>query len=121
MNKYKSKERFMSELTKFEEQILLSVWNLQENAYGIAIYNHIRTITRKTTAIGGIYFPLERMVKKGFLSARQGEHTPVRGGQSKRYYSLTERGYKELLDSKKTQEAFWQNLPKLSYMVEEES
>jgi PadR family transcriptional regulator PadR len=111
----------MSELTKFEEQILLSVWNLQENAYGISIYNHIRRITRKKLAIGGIYFPLERLVEKGFLKARQGEPTPVRGGQSKRYYTLTKRGYKELLESRETQEAFWKGLPKLSFMKEEES
>ena len=56
----------MSELTRFEEQILLSVWKLQNEAYGISIYQHIRTITQKDLAIGGIYFPLERLVKKGF-------------------------------------------------------
>ena len=109
----------MSELTKFEEQILLSVWNLQENAYGISIYSHIRRITGKKLAIGGIYFPLERLVEKGFLEARQGEPTPVRGGQSKRYYTLTKKGYRELLVSKKAHEAFWKGLPRLSFMKEE--
>ena len=61
----------MSDLTKFEEQILLSVWKLQDEAYGISIYNHIRNITNKDQAIGGIYFPLERLVKKGLLERRQ--------------------------------------------------
>jgi len=74
----------MSELTKFEEQILLSVWSLGEKAYGISIYDHIRRITGKKLAIGGIYFPLERLVEKGLLKARKGDPTPVRGGQSKR-------------------------------------
>lgn len=111
----------MSDLTKFEEQILLSVWNLQENAYGISIYNHIRKITKKKLAIGGIYFPLERLVEKGFLKARQGEPTPVRGGQSKRYYELTKHGYKKLLESREIQEAFWKELPKMSFMMEEKS
>jgi DNA-binding PadR family transcriptional regulator len=62
-------------------------------------------------AIGGIYFPLERLVKKGYLSAYQGEPTAVRGGQSKRYYKLTKNGLNELMKTRKTQEAFWQNLP----------
>ena len=111
----------MSELTKFEEQILLSVWNLQDNAYGISIYNHIRMITNKKMAIGGIYFPLERLVEKGFLNARQGESTHVRGGQSKRYYTLTKQGYNKLLDSREIQEAFWRGLPKMSFMREEKT
>ena len=100
----------MSELTRFEEQIMLSIWKLQEKAYGISIYQNIRDITRKDLAIGGIYFPLERLVKKGFLEAHKGEPTPVRGGQSKRYYRLTELGKEELIKAKKTQEAFWKGI-----------
>ena len=100
----------MSELTRFEEQIMLSVWKLQDEAYGISIYQNIRDLTRKDLAIGGIYFPLERLVKKGFLEAYKGEPTPVRGGQSKRYYRLTELGKEELIKAKKTQEAFWDGL-----------
>jgi DNA-binding PadR family transcriptional regulator len=111
----------MSELTKFEEQILLSVWNLQDQAYGISIYEHIRRITKKKLAIGGIYFPLERLVEKRLLKARKGEPTPVRGGQSKRYYKLTKLGYEILLESREIQDAFWKGLPKLSFIVEEKS
>lgn len=111
----------MSDLTKFEEQILLSVWRLQEEAYGVAIYNHIKTITKTEFAIGGIYFPLERLVKKGFLEAQKGEPSPVRGGQSKRYYKLTGAGKTELLKSKKVNDSFWENLPELGIKPEEVS
>ncbi len=111
----------MSELTKFEEQILLSVWNLHDQAYGISIYEHIRRITKKKLAIGGIYFPLERLVEKGLLKARKGEPTPVRGGQSKRYYELTKLGYEILLESREIQDAFWKGLPRLSFVMEEKS
>ena len=100
----------MSELTRFEEQIMLSVWKLKDRAYGISIYQNIRDITQKDLAIGGIYFPLERLVKKGFLEAHKGEPTPVRGGQSKRYYKLTELGREELIKAKRTQDAFWKGL-----------
>lgn len=109
----------MAELTRLEGQILLSVWRLQDEAYGISIYKHIRGITRKKLAIGGIYFPLERLVKKRFLKAYKGEPTPVRGGQSKRYYSLTRLGMEELLATRKTQDAFWKNLPNIKFAGEE--
>ena len=42
----------MPELTKFEEQILLSVWNLQEMAYGISIFEHIQ-IDVRIAAVSG--------------------------------------------------------------------
>jgi DNA-binding PadR family transcriptional regulator len=108
----------MPELTRFEEQIMLSVWKLKEEAYGTSIYQYIKGITNKKLAIGGIYFPLERLVKKGYLEAFQGEPTPVRGGQSKRYYRLTELGLQELLKSKAVQDEFWKGLPGPQFAAE---
>ncbi len=99
-----------TELTRLEEQILISVWRLRDEAYGIAIYDHINKITGKNLAIGGIYYPLERLVKQGYLKAEQGEPTPVRGGKSKRYYRLTELGIEEMLKAKKIQDAFWNGI-----------
>ena len=105
----------MAELTKLEEQILLSVWRLQAEAYGISIYENIKNITKKKIAVGGVYFPLERLVKRGYLKAIKGDPTPVRGGQSKRFYKLTSFGIKELIKAKKTQEEFWKDLPGLEF------
>ena len=42
----------MSDLTRFEEQILLAIWKLENDAYGPAIYNYIRGLTEKNIAIG---------------------------------------------------------------------
>ena len=109
-----------TELTRLEEQILLSVWRLEDDAYGLAIYDHIQRITEKDLAIGGIYFPLERLVKKGYLRAIQGEPTPVRGGRSKRYYRLTELGVDEMLKTRRIQDAFWDGIS-ISKSVLEES
>ena len=109
----------MAELTRFEEQILLSVWRLGDGAYGITIYQHIRKFTGKDLVIGGIYFPLERLIKKGYLTAVKGEPTPVRGGQSKRYYQMTELGMDELIRCKNINEAFWKGLPPAKYAIED--
>lgn len=108
----------MAELTKLEEQILLSVWKLGDNAYGLTIYQHIIDITGKKIAIGGIYYPLERLVKKRFLNAYKGEPTAIRGGQSKRYYRLTKEGQEALMKERKAQEAFWKGLPRLDIASE---
>jgi DNA-binding PadR family transcriptional regulator len=106
----------MLELTRFEEQILLSVWKLNKNAYALTIYNNIRELTERNLAIGGIYFPLERLVKKNFLQILRGKPTAVRGGQSKRYYRLTKTGLEVLLKALDIQQAFWKDLPDLDYL-----
>lgn len=104
----------MNEITKLEEQILLSVWRLGDNSYGISVYQNIVKVTGRKMAVGGIYFPLERLVKKDYLKAHKGEPTHVRGGQSKRYYQLTPEGLKMLQRSKEIQTAFWKGLPDFS-------
>ena len=109
----------MSELTRLEEQVLLSVWKLEKNAYGTNIYKHIRKLSGKDLAIGGIYFPLERLVNKKLLQAHQGKPTAVRGGQSKRFYRLTKKGLEELLKMLDIQQAFWKDLPELEYLGDE--
>ena len=109
----------MADITKLEEQILLSVWKLGENAYGLTIYQHIVEITGKKIAIGGIYYPLERLVKKRFLDSYKGEPTAVRGGQAKRYYRLTKYGREALMQERHAHDAFWKGLPDLKVLTDE--
>ncbi len=104
----------MEILSKPEELILLAVWRLKEEAYGVTIRKHIREVTGKDFSISGIYVPLERLVSKGFLNATQGDPSPVRGGMSKRYYKLTEKGLLALKDSRRVLETMWFDLPDIS-------
>jgi DNA-binding PadR family transcriptional regulator len=97
----------MEILTKLEELILLSVWKLRENAYGTTIYKHIGKITGKKLSLGGVYFPLERLTRKGYLTSFIGEATQARRGLSKRYYTLTDRGIRALNEIKRVNEIMW--------------
>jgi PadR family transcriptional regulator PadR len=98
----------MEILTKLEELILLSVWRLGSNAYGTPIYRHIRTVTNKKLSLGGVYFPLDRLAKKGFLRIYNATATEERRGFSRRYYQLTERGIDALNDVNRVNEAMWE-------------
>lgn len=104
----------MEILSKFEELILLSVWRLRENAYGTTIYNYITNVTGKKLSLGGIYFPLDRLTKKGYLTAYIGEATPERRGLSKRYYNLTDRGIQALSEIKRVNEIMWAGFPDMA-------
>jgi DNA-binding PadR family transcriptional regulator len=97
----------MELLTKLEELILLSVWRLGKNAYGKTIYRHIQAITGKKLSLGGVYFPLDRLAKKGFLRVYNAPATEERRGLSRRYYQLTEGGIEALNDIKRVNEVMW--------------
>ena len=107
----------MEILTKLEELILLSVWRLKENAYGTTIYKYITDVTGKKLSLGGIYFPLDRLAKKGYLTAYIGEATPERKGLSKRYYSLNDRGIQALKEIKKVNDIMWADFPDMALSV----
>ena len=97
----------MEMLTKLEELILLSVWKLKENAYGTTIYKHIQKTTDKKLSLGGVYFPLDRLTKKGYLKSYTGDSTVERRGLSKRYYEITGKGIEALNDIKRINEIMW--------------
>ena len=101
----------MEMLTKLEEMILLSVWKLGDNAYGTTIYKHIHKITEKKVSLGGVYFPLERLTKKGYLTSFKGEATEERRGLSKRYYKLSGKGVRALNKIKEINEQMWDGYP----------
>ena len=101
----------MKILSKPEELILLTVWKLKENAYGVTIRNHIIRETGTEWTIGAIYVPLGRLTKDGYLETAIGEPTPERGGKRKKYYRVTSRGLKALTFVKKIHESMWAGLP----------
>ena len=105
----------MELLTKLEELILLSVWQLGENAYGTTIFNKISQTTGKKLSLGGVYFPLDRLVKNGYLDSFVGETTESRRGLSKRYYCLTEKGHAALHELHKVNEIMWKGFVDFSF------
>jgi PadR family transcriptional regulator PadR len=105
----------MQMLTKLEELILLSVWRLEENAYGTSVYKHIRQVTHKKISLGGVYFPLERLTNKGYLTSYIGEANEKRRGLSKRYYMITDKGIKALNEIMRINEVMWEGYPDFAF------
>lgn len=101
----------MDLLTKLEELILLSVWKLKDHAYGKTVYKMLCTATGKKLSLGGIYFPLERLLKKGLIESSAGEATEKRRGHPKKYYTITDEGKSVLLEMRKVNELMWSDLP----------
>lgn len=103
----------MKLLSRYEEIILLSIWRLQENAYGVAIRELVIKVTGQNVSIGTIYAPLHRLEKKGYVRTQMGEPIPERGGRSKVYYKLTEQGKEALIQIKTINDTLWVGIPNL--------
>lgn len=87
-----------SYLGEFEEIVLLAILHLGDNAYGMTIRQTVEEASKRTISIGAIYTTLERLEQKGFVSSRQGEATPERGGRAKKYFKVEGAGIQVLAD-----------------------
>lgn len=105
----------MDILSRMEELILLSVWKLQDKAYGLEIRTHLSEILDRDLSIGAVYVPLKRLKKRGYLSSWDSEPTDERGGRSKRFFKLTQKGVHALQEVKTVQENAWANLPDIGF------
>jgi len=101
----------MKILSRSEEFLLLSIWRLHNNAYGVTIREQLRKATGKTWAFGALFVSLDRLVKKGHLTSFLSDPTPERGGRSKRIYKLTEDGLQALVKIKQIERSMWDDLP----------
>lgn len=102
----------MKLLSRQEEIVLLSIWKLQDNAYGVTVREYISKITGKYWSIGAIYVPLDKLSERGFVETHQGKPEEKRGGRSKRFYKITPEGMKALAEIKLVQETLWDGFPK---------
>ncbi|MGD9347681.1 MAG: PadR family transcriptional regulator [Candidatus Aminicenantes bacterium] len=98
-------------ISRIEEIILLSIWRLQDDAYGITILDEVANATGKTWLTGSIYASLSRLLKHGLVESIEGEPTAERGGRRKIYYKLTPKGQKSLMAVRRVNSILWKDLP----------
>ncbi len=104
----------MKELSKAEEKIMLAVWRLKENAYGVSIRKKIFETAGKDYTYGTLYGILEQMVRKQYVNKVQGEPTPERGGRRKTFYQLTPTGIEALKKTLVTHKSIWQGISEIT-------
>jgi DNA-binding PadR family transcriptional regulator len=85
-------------LGAFEQLILFSVLQLEEEAYGVSIRENIEERTGRTASIGAIYTTLGRLEERGLVRSRT-EEPRGRTGRPRKYYTLTADGARNLRES----------------------
>ena len=97
----------MNILSRSEEIVLLAIWKLEENAYGVTIRDQVSKDTRQEWSFGAVYKPLKQLLHKGYVEKRPSEPCAERGGRSKYMYTLTSAGRTALKEVRKIHKALW--------------
>jgi PadR family transcriptional regulator PadR len=98
-------------VSRLEEIILLTIWRLESDAYGLAILEEIRKATGKVWLNGSIYASLGRLLKNGLVESIEGDPVPERGGRRKIYYRVTPEGRQALQEVRTISAAIWTDIP----------
>lgn len=104
----------MKEISKAEEMVLLAIWRLAYEAYGVSIRRQIRKDTAKDYTYGTLYGLLRQMDHKGYIQKIKGEPLPKKGGRSKMYFKLTPVGIRALKDAIALHKRMWKDINEFS-------
>ena len=104
----------MKYLSRNDEILLLSIWRLQGEAYGVTIRQDVLERTGKKLTFGALWASLDNLAKKGYVAKSVADPTPTRGGRGKVYYRLTSEGMRALQQVRDLQHTLWAGIPQLS-------
>jgi len=97
----------MISLTRREEQVLLVIWELKDNAYLVSIMKYLTQLTGFNWSLGIVQKPILQLERKGYITTYMGESLAIRGGRRKKMCRITEEGIYALKKLKEEQDLFW--------------
>ena len=86
---------------------LLAVARLADEAYGLTVRQDVSDRAGRDYSVGAIYTTLQRLETKRLLSSRASEPLPIRGGRSRRLFSVTGAGARAIRDAQQRAAAMW--------------
>jgi len=102
-------------LGEFEELVLLMVGALHDEAYGVAVLEHLEGHLKKKLNISAVHVALKRMEDKGLVRSRFGGITEDRGGRRKKYYVMTALGKRALDHQYALRNTIYSLIPNVSF------
>ncbi|MCP4727105.1 MAG: hypothetical protein GY863_18850 [bacterium] len=103
------------ELTKTEEILLISIWRLKDEAYGVKIRQYVSNYINKEFTYGNLYSILKQLKMKGLVNKTAGEITHRRRGRRKIYYNITPDGMEALKASRDMYNMLWDGISKYAF------
>ena len=100
----------MDILSKNDEQVLVTILKLGENAYGVTIRRQIQEITGKVYGYGTLYSALNQLVRRRLVVKITGDPKPEKGGRRKYFYRLTKLGAQALKQAHAAHSLLWNGI-----------
>src|SRR5215218_5654172 len=94
-------------LGSLELATLLTVARLGDEAYGLAVRHDLAERAGRDYSVGAVYTTLQRLEDKGLLASHASEPLPVRGGRSRRHFTLTGEGARAIRDAERHAASIW--------------
>lgn len=94
-------------LSRAEEIILLAVYKLRGDAYGVTIREQVKNDIGRYWPFGVVYKTLKKLKAKGFVTKIASEPVPERGGRTRYYYKITPEGVSALEKILSIHTAIW--------------
>jgi DNA-binding PadR family transcriptional regulator len=98
--------------TLLEVATLIAVVRLEHNAYGMTIREEIESFRGEPVALASVYAALQRLTHDGWLTVARSHPLAIQGGRTKRLYTLTALGPRELLHERRQWNFLWSCLPR---------
>lgn len=102
-------------LSRAEEIILLAVFKLRGNAYGVTIREQVYEDISRYWSFGVIYKTLKKMRSKGYVKKMPSDPLAERGGRSRYLYEITPKGISALEEIRSVHTSVWDGIQNLFY------
>ena len=97
-------------LGEFEHLMMLAIFRLGPDAYGVPIIGEVERHTGRSVSQSAAYLTLRRLEEKGWIRSRMADPTQERGGRAKRYFELQPAGLERLRESRAALQQMWDGI-----------
>jgi PadR family transcriptional regulator PadR len=104
----------MNEMSKLDENVLLIVLSLKDNAYIVTIKTRLEKYLDRNISLGTLYLSLKRLTRGGYIITNIGEAVSKQGGRAKKFYRLTNSGVMKLKEIQRLHMLMWKNFDHLA-------
>ena len=105
----------MKELTNLEELVMMAIWRLEDEAYGVRIKTKVKEIGGKEYFYNTLYTTFDQLTRKGYITKHFGEPSAVRGGKRKVLFHITKKGRGALENAFKRHNRIWAGVNEESF------
>ena len=96
-------------LGEFEQIVLLALATVGAEAPGRDVYEEIVQTTGRDVSVTAVYVTLNRLSKKGYVSAAMGPPTAERGGRAKKLFRFEPEGAEAIKRARAQFDMLWKS------------